>query len=75
MTNRILVVFTIAIFSLTSCVGYKRMGDLTMISNRNVNSSQEYVLLERDVEIKIKTKEKDFMEIAIDKAVGSVEGG
>ena len=51
------------------------MGDLTMISNRNVDKSANYVLLARDVEQKIKTKKKDYLELAIDEAVQSVEGG
>lgn len=75
MRNIGLIIITSTVLTLSSCIGYRRMGDLTMISNRNVNNSQTYVLLKRDVEVKIKTKKKDFMEIAIDEAVGSVEGG
>lgn len=70
-----ILLMTFTVLSLSSCIGYRRMGDLTMISNRNVNSNQNYVLLKRDVEVKIRTKKKDFMEIAIDEIVSSVQGG
>ena len=72
MKNTILL---ISLAFITLSCGYKRMGDLTMISNRNVDKSANYVLLARDVEQKIKTRKKDYLELAIDEAVQSVEGG
>lgn len=55
----------IASFFLTSCGSYVRIGDLTGISNRNIDNSQQYVLLERDVESVAKS-EKDALEQAVD---------
>jgi hypothetical protein len=54
-------------FALTSC--YNRIGKLTMISTRNVDSKSEYKLLQKDVTGKGKTKKRDALEIAIDNAV------
>lgn len=53
MKNTILL---ISIAFITLSCGYKRMGDLTMISNRNVDKSANCVLLERDVEVKTKSR-------------------
>jgi hypothetical protein len=47
---------------LSSC--YTRLGDLNLISNRNIDSSKEYVLVYRDA--KSKSKIKDGLEKAID---------
>jgi hypothetical protein len=55
-------------FVISSCA--KRLGDLTMISTRNVDSKTEYVELKRYV----KGKGKD-LETAIEKAVKEVPGG
>ena len=71
--KRTLLISAIGIGTLTSC--YNRIGDLTMISNRNVDKSQDYVLLKRDVHEKIKTKKKDALERVVDRATGSVPGG
>ncbi len=62
------IVLTLASFALFSCA--KRIGDLTMISTRNVDSKTEYVELSRYVKSKGKT-----VEIAIDKAIKTVPGG
>lgn len=51
----------------TGC--YNRIGRLTMISTRNIESKTEYVLLEKDVTGKAKAKKKDAIELAIDRAV------
>lgn len=58
----------------TSC-GYKRIGDLTMVSTRNVDSNVEHVELRRYVVAKVKTKKHDPLEQAIDNAVKEVPGG
>ena len=71
--KKIIAIMLLALVTF-SC-GYKRIGDLTMVSNRNVDKSANYVLLQRDVEVKIKTKKKDYLELAIDEAVQNVEGG
>lgn len=59
--------------AVTSCSN--RLGDLNILSNRNFDSSQKYELLQRDVQVKIKTKKNDAIERAVDKATSSVEGG
>ena len=58
---------------LTSCT-YRRLGDFTMISNRNVDSSIKYELLTRDAEVKVKAKKGDPLERAIDKLTSEHEG-
>lgn len=69
-----IALFTVAIMLLASC-GYKRMGSLTMVSTRNVESSIQYVELARKVEGKTKLKRDDALQEAIDEAVNSVPGG
>jgi hypothetical protein len=56
------------VFIFSSCAS--RLGDLTMISTRNVDSGVKYVELKRSV----KGKSKD-LETAIEKAVKQVPGG
>ena len=58
---------------MTGCV-YHRIGDLTMISNRNIDSSKEYVLIQRNVEGKAKMKKGDALERAIDVATEDYNG-
>lgn len=57
---------------LTSC--YNRIGDLTLVSNRNFDTSANYELVERNVTAKVKSKKRDALERAIDKATESKEG-
>lgn len=66
-----------AALSLTMIVAScaNRLGDLTMISNRNYDKSVNYELLQRDIEVKVKTKKNDVLERAVDKATSSVAGG
>jgi hypothetical protein len=58
---------------MTSCA-YQRIGDLTMISNRNVDSGKEYVLIQRNAEGKAKMKKDDALERAIDAATEEYNG-
>lgn len=67
------IILGLSLISLTSCAN--RLGDLTMLSNRNVDSKVDYVCLSRDVQVKVKTKKDDVLERAVDKATSSVEGG
>lgn len=57
---------------LTSC--YNRIGDLNMASNRNIDSSQEYVLLQRNVTGKGKSNSTDALEQALDDATIKWQG-
>lgn len=68
------IVLSLGLIMLSSC-GYKRMGSLTMVSTRNVESSIQYVELARKVEGKTKLKRDDALQEAIDEAVNSVLGG
>lgn len=49
----------------TACSSYTRIGDLTGISNRNLDDSQQYVMLEREVEATA-SAENDALEQAVD---------
>ncbi|HZH86872.1 MAG TPA: hypothetical protein VFD77_06105 [Brumimicrobium sp.] len=70
---RKLLLITISTITLSSCA--HRLGDLTLLSNRNYDRSEEYVLLQRDAKAKVKTKKNDVLERAVDKVTQSVEGG
>jgi hypothetical protein len=70
--NTLLIIGCMAM-SISSCSSYTRIGDLTGISNRNVNDSQEYVMLEREVEA-IATSENDALEQAVDNMTKEHEG-
>jgi uncharacterized protein YxeA len=59
--------------SLSSC--YNRIGQLTMISTRNVDSKTDYVLISKEVKGKAKTKKRDALEIAVDRAVKQFPNG
>ncbi len=59
--------------SLYSCSSYTRIGDLTGISNRNLDDSQEYVMLEREVEA-VATSQNDALEQAVDNMTKEHEG-
>ncbi len=62
-----------AIFGISGC--YNRLADINMISNRNIDSSKDYIELRREVIAKSRLKRKDALESAIDKATEQVEGG
>ncbi len=51
---------------LSSC--YTRLGDLNSVSNRNIDKSTDYVLLQRDVKETAKIRKDDALENAVDKA-------
>lgn len=68
-----IVIICAAMFALTSCVN--RLGDLTLLSNRNFDKSEKYEKLASEVQVKVKTKKNDCLERAVDKATSSVPGG
>ena len=45
--------FFLGTILLYSSCAYQRIGDLTMISNRNVDSGKDYVLIQRNAENRI----------------------
>lgn len=68
-----LMVAGILIITLSSCGSYLRIGDLTGISNRNLDDSRQYVLLERDVEA-IAKSDNDALEQAVDNLTKEYQG-
>ena len=71
--KKIISILTLAVL-ITSCASYNRIGDLTMISNRNIDSSKEYVLIKRNVEGIAKAENNDALERAIDKITDENKG-
>lgn len=66
----------LAALMLTACGGgYQRIGSLTMLSTRNVDRSQTYELLARNVEGRAKSKQDNTLQQATDEAVGRIAGG
>lgn len=59
--------------SITSC--YTRIGDLSLVANKNYQKKENYELLQQNVEAKCKIKKGNALESAIDKAVESIPGG
>lgn len=59
---------------LVSCKSWVRIGDLTAISNRNVDGSKTYVLISRDVEAQASSQTGDALEQAIDELTKKYEG-
>lgn len=64
----------LALLAVTGCT-FNRIGSLTMVSTRNMDSTKEYVELKRNVTGTSKMKYDDAMQEAIDEAVNSVPGG
>lgn len=73
MKNRNLLLVGIVLASLTSCGSYLRIGDLNGISNRNLDDSEQYVLLEREVE-SIAKADTDALEQAVDNLTKEYQG-
>lgn len=67
--------FLIIAAAMMSCSGYNRIGSLTMASSRNVDSSENYQLLQRNVEGTSRLKVEEALNEAMDDAVLSVPGG
>ncbi len=64
----------LAIILMSSGCAFQRIGDLTMISNRNVDADKEYFLIKRNVEGKAKMKNNDALELAVDNATSTCDG-
>lgn len=61
-------IIIISAFLLQGCA-WQRIGQMTMISTRNVESKAEYKLIAKDVEGKSRTSQDDALSDAIDQAV------
>lgn len=66
VSGNMVVLTAIALFS--GCA-YKRIGDLTMISTRNIDSRTDYQLIQKYAVGKARSKNGHALEAAIDKAV------
>jgi len=66
MKRSIIVLTVMALFA--GCA-YKRIGDLTMISTRNIDSRTDYQLIQKYAVGKARSKNGHALEAAIDKAV------
>ncbi len=73
MKTKNLILTSLIAATLISCGSYVRIGDLTAISNRNVDDSKNYVLLQRDVE-SVVSANNDALEQAIDKITKEHQG-
>lgn len=71
--NTKFIIGVITLLFLTSCGGYVRIGDLTGVSNRNIDDSKNYILLQREAESKVKSN-TDALEQAVDNLTKKYEG-
>ncbi len=70
-----ILILSIAGLLLTSCGSWVRLGDMNMISTRNVDVQiHKYELIKRDVEAVVKTNGQDAMVQAIDKLCKDYRG-
>jgi hypothetical protein len=74
MKKTLVIGSILASFFFSSCA-YRRIGDLTMVSTRNVDSKTDYVELRRSVEATYRLRKRDALEAVIDRAVKEVPGG
>lgn len=72
--KKLFILSSIIIF-LTSCGSWTQIGNLTMVSNRNVDSKTDYVQLKPYVKGKATSNRGDALNQAIDNCVKSIPGG
>lgn len=72
--KKLFILASVIIF-LSSCGSWTQIGNLTMISNRNVDSSADYKQLKPYVKGKASSRQGDALNQAIDQCVKSVPGG
>lgn len=68
-----LLLVPIVALTLSSCSSWVRIGDLTAVSNRNIDDSKKYTLISRDVEA-IAKADSDAMEQAVDNLTRKYQG-
>lgn len=73
-TIKICVVLFICTLSIQSCA-YRRIGDLTVVSTRNIDSKTDYKLIEKYVVGKAKSKHDDVLQAAIEAAIKKIPEG
>lgn len=69
-----LIALSASVLMFLSSCAYQRIADLTMVSTRNVDTSKKYVLFERAITGKAKTKGRDALKVAIDNACEKAKG-
>lgn len=75
MKKQILILALISLLS-ASCSSYVKIGKINMVSNRNINTNQEYKLIEKDVEgIGEVSVNSDAFGEALDNAVKKFKNG
>ena len=67
------LLFAIPVLSIVSCSSWVRIGDLNSISNRNIDDSKQYALLNREVEAEADS-DNDALEQAVDNLTKKYEG-
>lgn len=73
MKIKILLFTGVVSVGLSSCSSWVRIGDLNAISNRNLDDSKNYVLLNREVEAEADA-DNDALEQAVDNLTKKYEG-
>lgn len=71
--KRSLLILLFASILFSSC-GYRRLADLNMVSNRNTQTNIQYEEIQRGVEVKVKVRDDNALEKAIDKATEEFKG-
>jgi len=78
MKKPLITIFAFLSVLFSSCTSYKKIGDLNMISNRNVDSKTDYALIQRYVNESKRDLKKSrswSIEQAVDNTVQSVPNG
>ena len=76
-TTIFLVIFCLSVM-FTSCVGIKNIGQLNMVSTRNIETTQKYHLIQKYVTLDKKEMKKtraESIQEAVDAIVKKVDGG
>lgn len=76
--KKLILMLAIVALALPSCMNSKKIGEINMISNRNIDSHGEYVNLKNYVggsRKELRRLKAPTLEIAIDKVVKTVPGG
>ncbi len=68
-------IFSILVLTMLLSSCYKRIGDLTMVSSRNIDSKTDYKLIQKYVTGKASSKKGDALETAIDNSVKRIPDG
>lgn len=72
---RYLIPIVLVAMAAGGCTSWQRVGQLTMLSTRNVDSGKPYTLLLRGVEADAKMRKDDALQAAVDEAVAQHPGG